>query len=139
MSYLNLNAKSNNTFDAIVVGSGISGGWAAKELCEKGLKTLVLERGPMVEHVKDYPTATLAPWELPHRNVVTEKMREEQYIQVRGFCNEHNSHFFVNDKEHPYNQVKPYDWIRGYHVGGRSLTWGRQCYRWSDLDFEANA
>ncbi|MEQ1588526.1 MAG: GMC family oxidoreductase, partial [Cyclobacteriaceae bacterium] len=139
MSNLNLKAKAENTFDAIVVGSGISGGWAAKELCEKGLKTLVLERGPMVEHIKDYPTASMAPWELPHRNKITEKMREEQHIQVRGFCNEHNSHFFVNDKEHPYNQVKPYDWIRGYHVGGRSLTWGRQCYRWSDLDFEANA
>jgi choline dehydrogenase-like flavoprotein len=139
MSNLNLKAKAENTYDAIVVGSGISGGWAAKELCEKGLKTIVLERGPMVEHLKDYPTATYAPWDFAHRNVITEKMREEQHIQVRGFCNEANSHFFVNDKEHPYNQVKPYDWIRGYHVGGRSLTWGRQCYRWSDLDFEANA
>lgn len=139
MSNLNLKAQSENTYDAIVVGSGISGGWAAKELCEKGLKTLVLERGPMVEHVKDYPTASFAPWDPPHRNLVTEKMRAEQHIQVRGFCNEYNSHFFVNDIEHPYTQVKPFDWIRGYHVGGRSLTWGRQCYRWSDLDFEANA
>jgi choline dehydrogenase-like flavoprotein len=139
MSYLNLKAQPNNTYDAIVVGSGISGGWAAKELCEKGLKTLVLERGPMVQHIKDYPTATLAPWEFTHRSQITEKMREEQHIQIRGFCNEYNSHFFVNDKEHPYEQVKPFDWIRGYHVGGRSLTWGRQCYRWSDLDFEANA
>lgn len=139
MANLNLTAQAENTYDAIVVGSGISGGWAAKELCEKGLKTLVLERGPMVEHLKDYPTASYAPWDFKHANRVTEKMREEQYIQVRGFCNEANSHFFVNDKEHPYNQVKPYDWIRGYQVGGRSLTWGRQCYRWSDLDFEANA
>ena len=139
MSYLNIKAKIENTFDAIVVGSGISGGWAAKELCEKGLKTLVLERGPMVEHIKDYPTATKAPWEFDHRGSRTQKMREEQFIQVRGFCNETNSHFFVNDKENPYNQVKPFDWIRGYQVGGRSLTWGRQCYRWSDLDFEANA
>jgi choline dehydrogenase-like flavoprotein len=139
VSNLNVKAQTENTYDAIVVGSGISGGWAAKELCEKGLKTLVLERGPMVEHIKDYTTATLAPWEFAHRNVVSEKMRKEQHSQVRGFCNEHNSHFFVNDIEHPYNQVKPYDWIRGYHVGGRSLTWGRQCYRWSDLDFEANA
>ena len=139
MPNLNLKAQPNNTYDAIVVGSGISGGWAAKELCEKGLKTLVLERGPMVQHIKDYPTATMAPWEFTHRNVITEKMREEQHIQVRGFCNEYNSHFFVNDKEHPYEQVKPFDWIRGYHVGGRSLTWGRQCYRWSELDFEANA
>lgn len=128
-----------NTFDAIVVGSGISGGWAAKELCEKGLKTLLLERGRQVEHIKDYPTATKAPWEFMHANQVTNEMREKQFIQIRGFCNEANSHFFVNDQEHPYNQVKPFDWIRGYHVGGRSLMWGRQCYRWSDLDFEANA
>jgi len=128
-----------NTYDAIVVGSGISGGWAAKELCEKGLKTLVLERGRNVEHIKDYPTATKASWELDHRNSVTQQMRKEQHIQVRGFCNETNKHFFVNDLQHPYTQVKPYDWIRGYHVGGRSLMWGRQCYRWSDIDFEANA
>jgi choline dehydrogenase-like flavoprotein len=129
----------NNTYDAIVVGSGISGGWAAMELCKKGLKTIVLERGRQVEHVKDYPTTNLAPWELLHRNRNTNKIKEDQHIQVRGFCNEANSHFFVNDKEHPYVQKKPYDWIRGYHVGGRSLMWGRQCYRWSDLDFEANA
>ena len=129
----------NNTFDAIVVGSGISGGWAAMELCKAGLKTIVLERGRQVQHVKDYPTTNLAPWELLHRNRNTNKIKEEQHIQVRGFCNEANSHFFVNDKEHPYVQKKPYDWIRGYHVGGRSLMWGRQCYRWSDLDFEANA
>src|SRR6187549_1970449 len=129
----------NNTYDAIVVGSGISGGWAAMELCKKGLKTIVLERGRQVEHIKDYPTTNLAPWELLHRNQNTKKLKEDQHIQVRGFCNEANSHFFVNDKEHPYVQKKPYDWIRGYHVGGRSLMWGRQCYRWSDLDFEANA
>ncbi|HEX6845613.1 MAG TPA: FAD-dependent oxidoreductase, partial [Chitinophagaceae bacterium] len=129
----------NNTFDAIIVGSGISGGWAAMELCKAGLKTIVLERGRQVQHVKDYPTTNLAPWELLHRNRNTNKIKDEQHIQVRGFCNEANSHFFVNDKEHPYVQKKPYDWIRGYHVGGRSLMWGRQCYRWSDLDFEANA
>lgn len=129
----------NNTFDAIVVGSGISGGWAAMELCKAGLKTIVLERGRQVEHIKDYPTTNLAPWELLHRNWKTNKIKEDQHIQVRGFCNEANSHFFVNDKDHPYVQKKPYDWIRGYHVGGRSLMWGRQCYRWSDLDFEANA
>ena len=129
----------NNTYDAIVVGSGISGGWAAMELCKKGLKTIVLERGRQVEHIKDYPTTNLAPWELLHRNSNTKKIKDDQHIQVRGFCNESNSHFFVNDKEHPYVQKKPYDWIRGYHVGGRSLMWGRQCYRWSDLDFEANA
>lgn len=131
--------EDKNTYDAIVVGSGISGGWAAKQLCEKGLKTLVLERGRNVEHIKDYPTATKASWELDHRNSVTQQMRKEQHIQIRGFCNETNKHFFVNDLQHPYTQVKPYDWIRGYHVGGRSLMWGRQCYRWSDIDFEANA
>ncbi|HEU4576473.1 MAG TPA: GMC family oxidoreductase [Chitinophagaceae bacterium] len=138
---VNINNKvaSQNTYDAIVVGSGISGGWAAKEFCEKGFKTLVLERGRQVEHIKDYPTATMAPWEFQHRGTITEQMRKEQHIQVRGFCNETNKHFFVNDLDHPYTQVKPYDWIRGYHVGGRSLMWGRQCYRWSDLDFEANA
>jgi choline dehydrogenase-like flavoprotein len=137
---LNINNKAvaQNTFDAIVVGSGISGGWAAKELCEKGLKTLVLERGRNVEHIKDYPTAVKSPWELEHRGSITEQMRKEQHVQVRGFCNETNRHFFVNDLEHPYTQVKPFDWIRGYQVGGRSLMWGRQCYRWSDLDFEAN-
>jgi choline dehydrogenase-like flavoprotein len=136
---VNNKAVKQNTYDAIVVGSGISGGWAAKELCEKGLKTLVLERGRNVEHVKDYPTATKAPWEFDHRGSMTQQMLKEQHIQVRGFCNEFNRHFFVNDLEHPYTQVKPFDWIRGYHVGGRSLMWGRQCYRWSDLDFEANA
>jgi choline dehydrogenase-like flavoprotein len=125
-------------FDAIVVGSGISGGWAAKELCEKGLRTLVIERGGMVEHVRDYPTATLNPWDFAHAGKLTREIQEKQHIQVRGFCNETNSHFFVNDLEHPYTQVKPFDWIRGYQVGGRSLVWGRQCYRWSDLDFEAN-
>ncbi len=129
----------SNIFDAIVVGSGISGGWAAKELCEKGLKTIVLERGRNVEHVKDYPTANMNPWDFKHPGTTSKEMKENQHIQIRGFCNEANSHFFVNDKEHPYNQVKPFDWIRGYHVGGRSLMWGRQCYRWSDLDFEANA
>ncbi|MBC7851221.1 MAG: GMC family oxidoreductase [Chitinophagaceae bacterium] len=137
--HLNTKGIAQNTYDAIVVGSGISGGWAAMELCRKGLKTIVLERGRQVEHLKDYPTSNMAPWELAHRNRNTTKMNEDQHIQVRGFCNEANSHFFVNDKEHPYIQKKPYDWIRGYHVGGRSLMWGRQCYRWSDLDFEANS
>src|SRR3984885_15064163 len=135
---INNKSTKQNTYDAIVVGSGISGGWAAKELCEKGLKTLVLERGRNVEHIKDYPTANLAPWQFDHHGAITEAMRKEQHIQIRGFCNETNKHFFVNDLEHPYVQAKPFDWIRGYHVGGRSLMWGRQCYRWSDLDFEAN-
>jgi|SRR5450432_102775 len=135
---LNTESVKQNTYDAIVVGSGISGGWAAKELCEKGLKTIVLERGRNVEHIKDYPTATQAPWELDHQGMMTEQMRKEQFIQIRGFCNQANKHFFVNDLEHPYTQVKPFDWLRGYQVGGRSLIWGRQCYRWSDIDFEAN-
>ncbi len=111
-------------YDAIVVGSGISGGWAAKELCENGLKTLVLERGPNVEHIKDYPTAFMNPWDFPHHLKKSD---------------EANKHFFVSNKEHPYIQDKPFEWARGYQVGGRSLTWGRQCYRLSDLDFEANA
>ena len=111
-------------YDAIVVGSGISGGWAAKELCQNGLKTLVLERGPNVEHIKDYKTAMMNPWDFPHR-IITQEETQKQ--------------FFVNDKEHPYIQDKPFKWARGYQVGGRSLTWGRQSYRMSDLDFEANA
>ena len=139
---LNVNNKAvaQNTYDAIVVGSGISGGWAAKELCEKGLKTLVLERGRNVEHVKDYTDTTKDPWELVHHGSNDNKDREESPIQSKCYAyNEVSGKFFVNDKEHPYNQVKPFDWIRGYHVGGRSLMWGRQCYRWSDVDFGANA
>ncbi len=135
---LNTKAAEQNTFDAIVVGSGISGGWAAKELCEKGLKTLVLERGRNVEHIKDYTTAFMNPWDFPHHLTVSEKDKEENPVQS-GAYNESNKQFFVSDKDHPYIQEKPFNWIRGYHVGGRSLTWGRQCYRLSDLDFEANA
>ena len=127
-----------NTFDAIVIGSGISGGWAAKELCEKGLKTLVLERGRNVAHVKDYTTAFMAPWEFPHHLENTRKNKEDDPIQS-GAYSEGSKQWFVSDKEHPYIQEKPFNWIRGYQVGGRSLTWGRQCYRLSDLDFEANA
>jgi choline dehydrogenase-like flavoprotein len=135
---LNTKAAEQNSYDAIVVGSGISGGWAAKELCEKGLKTLVLERGRNVEHIKDYTTAFMNPWDFPHHLTVSEKDKEENPVQS-GAYNESNKQFFVSDKEHPYIQEKPFNWIRGYHVGGRSLTWGRQCYRLSDLDFEANA
>src|SRR5690554_3534611 len=127
-----------NTFDAIVVGSGITGGWAAKELCEKGLKTLVLERGRSVEHIKDYPNALKHPWELPYRGQKTQEDRISSPIQSQKF-NEATKDFFVNDLQNPYNQIKPFDWIRGYQVGGRSLIWGRKCYRWSDIDFEANA
>jgi choline dehydrogenase-like flavoprotein len=129
-----------NTFDAIVVGSGISGGWAAKELCEKGLKTLVLERGRNVEHIRDYTGTEKNPWELEHRNGRTEEDRRKSPIQSKCYAyDEVSKKFFVDDNEHPYNQVNRFDWIRGNHVGGRSIMWGRQCYRWSDLDFEANA
>ena len=139
---LNINNKAvaQNTYDAIVVGSGISGGWAAKELTEKGLKTLVLERGRNVEHIKDYTDTTKDPWELAHHGGITEQDKLNSPTQSKCYAyNEVSKHFFVNDKENPYTQVKPFDWVRGYHVGGRSLMWGRQCYRWSDIDFEANA
>lgn len=129
-----------NNFDAIVVGSGISGGWAAKELCEKGLKTILLERGRHVEHIRDYSGTEKNPWELEHRGGKTQEDKINSPIQSKCYAYEEVSKkFFVNDQEHPYNQIKPFDWIRGNHVGGRSIMWGRQCYRWSDLDFEANA
>lgn len=137
---INIQARQENTYDAIVVGSGISGGWAAKELCEKGLKTIVLERGRNVEHIKDYTTATKKPWELHHRGRDTLEVQSNYEIQSRCYAfDEATQHFWVNDKENPYNEVKPFNWLRGYHVGGRSLMWGRQVYRWSDIDFEANA
>jgi choline dehydrogenase-like flavoprotein len=127
------------TYDAIVVGSGISGGWAAKELTEKGLKVLLLERGRNVEHVKDYPTALTPPWEVPHRGKVTQQQRSEHPVLRRDYTlNELNVSFWADEAECPYVEAKPFDWFRGYQVGGRSLTWGRQSYRWSDLDFEAN-
>ncbi|GEO09602.1 GMC oxidoreductase [Segetibacter aerophilus] len=141
-SAVNINSKGieQNTFDAIVIGSGMSGGWAAKELCEKGLKTLVLERGRNVEHIKDYPTATLNPWDLPHRDTLTLDLIKDNPIASKCYAfTEATEHFFVKDKEHPYEQVKPFDWIRGYQVGGKSLMWARWTQRWSDLDFEANA
>lgn len=128
---------ADNVYDAIVIGSGISGGWAAKELCEKGLKTLVLERGRNVEHIKDYVTTFKTPWEFRHGGLNTEQDLHEDPVQSWKY-DEGNKHFFVRDKEHPYIQEKPFYWIRGYQVGGRSLTWGRQSYRLSDLDFEAN-
>ncbi len=137
---LNLKAKKDNTYDAIVVGSGISGGWAAKELCENGLKTLVLERGKNVRHIVDYPTMYKAPWELPYADELTREQIKNYPVQKRtGYTLlQSTKHWFVNDLENPYTEVKRFDWIRGYHVGGRSLMWGRQCYRWSDLDFEGN-
>ena len=129
-----------NVFDAIVVGSGISGGWAAKELTEKGLKVLMLERGRDVKHVKDYVNANKAPWEYPHRGGRTQQMVKDYPVLKRDYpLNETNLDFWVNEKECPYTEVKRFDWFRGYQVGGRSLMWGRQSYRLSDLDFEANA
>ena len=131
---------SDHLYDAIVIGSGISGGWAAKELCEKGLKTLVLERGRNVEHIKDYTTAMTPPWGFKHREDLTLKTREENPIVSRCYAfNEGTEHFFVKDKEHPYIQTKPFDWIRGYQVGGKSLLWARWTQRWSEMDFEANS
>ena len=132
--------KADQTFDAIVVGSGISGGWAAKELCEAGLRTLVLERGRNVEHVKDYPTANLDPWELPFGNKPSVQDLEDYPVQKDLYLfGQDSKHFLVKDKDHPYNPVKDFRWFRGYQVGGRSLLWARHCFRWSDLDFEANA
>ena len=127
------------SYDAIVVGSGISGGWAAKELTEKGLRVLLLERGRNVEHVKDYVNATKAPWEYLHRGGSTRAMGEAYQVLRRDLLNEKNLAFWANEKESPYTEVKRFDWYRGYQVGGRSLTWGRQSYRWSDFDFGANA
>jgi choline dehydrogenase-like flavoprotein len=137
---LNLNAQKENTYDAIVVGTGISGGWAAKELTEKGLKTLVLERGRDVRHVQDYPTMAKDPWEFKNGGSLTTEELKLIPIQSRtGWIGQATRHWWVNDLENPYNEIKPFDWIRGYHVGGRSITWGKQVYRLSDLDFEANA
>jgi choline dehydrogenase-like flavoprotein len=133
-----LNLKTDK-YDAIVVGTGISGGWAAKELCEKGLKTLVLERGRMVKHVEDYPTMHKDPWDMPHGGATPQEVLKDYNKQRRWGVDETRRHFYNKDSEHDYDEVKPFDWIRGKQVGGRSLIWGRQTYRWSDLDFEANA
>jgi choline dehydrogenase-like flavoprotein len=137
---LNTDAEKKNTFDAIVVGTGISGGWAAKELTEKGLKTLVLERGRMVKH-PDYPTATKDPWDFPNAGRPTQEDLKQQPKQARtnGLVSQASKHWFVNDLENPYTEINRFDWQRGYHVGGRSIMWGRQSYRWSEMDFEANA
>lgn len=138
--YFNNQGKEEVTYDAIVIGSGISGGWAAKELCEKGLKTLVLERGRMVKH-PDYPTANLEDWELPNRDQLTEEEWKDYPIQRRtGYTmTPALKDWWPKDTEFPYTETKPFDWIRAYHVGGRSLLWGRQSYRLSEMDFEANA
>ncbi|HVV54638.1 MAG TPA: GMC family oxidoreductase [Mucilaginibacter sp.] len=137
---LNITAKNKHTYDAIVVGSGISGGWAAKELCEKGLKTLVLERGRNVVHLKDYPTAMKGPWEFPHHLQMPLSVTKDNPVVSRCYAfDESTQHFFVKDTEHPYVQEKPFDWIRGYQVGGKSLLWWRQTQRWSQHDFEGPA
>jgi choline dehydrogenase-like flavoprotein len=127
-----------NSFDAIVIGSGISGGWAAKELCDQGLKTLVLERGRDVKHIKDYPTMTKNPWDFDYRGRMPRDFHEENPLiaKAAGF-GEDTAHFFIKDKDHPYIQKRPFDWIRGYQVGGKSLIWGRACQRWSDYEFKA--
>jgi choline dehydrogenase-like flavoprotein len=130
---------STSHYDAIVVGSGISGGWAAKELAEKGLKVLLLERGKNIEHIKDYVNALRAPWEVPHRGRDTVAMKSAHPVQKRDYIlNEMNIDWWADETKSPYVEKKPFDWFRGYHVGGRSLMWGRQSYRWSDVDFEAN-
>jgi choline dehydrogenase-like flavoprotein len=130
--------QREGAYDAIVVGSGISGGWAAKELCEQGLKVLMLERGNSLEH-PNYPGTSLDPWAFPHRGRLTREEQRKYHIQARHFSiHEENKHFYINDLENPYTEVKRYDWIRADVLGGRSVLWGRHCYRWSDLDFEAN-
>src|SRR5476651_839820 len=130
---------ADNTYDAIVVGSGISGGWAAKELTEKGLKVLLLERGRMLEHIKDYVTASKDIWEFPHRGTRTQQLIKDHPVLKRDYpLNETNLDYWVNEKESPFVEVKRFDWFRGYHVGGRSLMWGRQSYRWADFNFEEN-
>ncbi len=138
---LNLKAGKQATYDAIVVGSGISGGWAAKELTEKGLKVAMLERGRDIKHITGYETALKAPWELEHRGRVTTQAKEEYWASMRtGYtANEEHRYLFENDKENPYIETRGFDWIRAYHVGGRSLLWGRQSYRLNEADFEANA
>ncbi len=132
--------KTAVTYDAIVIGSGISGGYAAMELCTKGHKTLILERGRMVKH-GEYPTANKDPWELSNQNTVPHEEIEKHYAKqnrLNWWVHEDNKHWINKDDEYPYDEKKPFDWIRGHHVGGRSIMWGRHCYRWSDIDFEAN-
>lgn len=138
---LNVSSKKEHSYDAIVIGSGISGGWAAKELCENGLKTLVLEKGRDVKHIVDYPTANKMPWDYPYGDKLTVEETKDYQKQMRtGYTlTESTKHWWVKDTEHPYTETKPFDWMRGYHVGGRSIMWGRQSYRWSEMDFEANA
>lgn len=140
MANLNIDSVKERTFDAIVIGSGISGGWSAKELTGRGLKTLVLERGKDVKHVVDYPTTNMMPWEFKHRGEIPQDIASKNPIVSRCYAfREDAQHFFVKDDEHPYTQEKPFDWIRGYQVGGKSLLWARHTQRWSDFDFQGPA
>ena len=135
-------ASQDHHYDAIVIGSGITGGWAAKELTEQGLTTLVLERGRQVKHIKDYPTTTKAPWEYKHHNHLTRREKQQYHIQsIKYNFDASSKHFFINDLEHPYLNPsdQPFRWFRGYQTGGRSLIWGRGAYRFSDVEFESNA
>lgn len=132
-----MSEDTTKKFDVIVIGAGMSGGWASKEFCDNGYKTLLLERGRNVEHIKDYPTTNMHPWEFEHKGNLTREQVEENPIAKKCYAfREDTHHFFVKDKEHSYVQTKPFDWIRGYQVGGRSLMWARQTQRWSDYDFE---
>lgn len=132
--------NQDHRYEAIVIGAGMSGSWAAKELCDKGVKTLILERGRDVKHIADYPTANKQPWEFAHRGNMPQEITEENPAIARCYAyREDNAHFFVKDSEHPYVQDKPFDWIRGYQVGGKSIMWARQVQRWSDFDFEGPA
>ena len=138
--HINNKATAQNTYDAIVIGSGISGGWAAKELTEKGLKVLMLERGKQYEHIKDYATANKDPWQFEHRGRTTTAQRKKYPVIHRGWAaSEAVMDGWVNEEDCPYTEIKPFTWWRSYRMGGRSVLWGRQSYRWSDLDFEANA
>lgn len=140
MANLNIDSVKERTYDAIVIGSGIAGGWSAKELTERGLKTLVLERGRDVKHNVDYPTTNMMPWEFKHRGEVPKEIQEANPVVSRCYAfREDAMHFFVKDTEHPYTQEKPFDWIRGYQVGGKSLLWARQTQRWSEFDFQGPA
>ena len=130
----------NMHYDAIVVGSGISGGWAAKELTERGLKVLMLERGRNIEHITDYVNAEKEAWDYPHRGRATVEMKDNYPVLKRDYpLNEQTYGMWANEQENPYDEAKRFDWFRAYQLGGRSLLWGRQSYRFSDIDFNANA
>ena len=140
MPNINGKAQQARTYDAIVVGSGMSGGWAAKELTEKGLKVLLLERGRNLEHIKDYKGMNNNPWDKPFRGRIHPDLAKRHPVQSKCYAFlEDNYDFWVDDIDHPYEQEKPYNWLRGYHVGGRSLMWHRMSFRWSEMDFESNA